>query len=60
MDRFGVFHEFGSVADLPDAIAPKLVIHGLGAYAPGPAPAPDAADETSTTEIKMPRRKGGK
>jgi hypothetical protein len=29
-DRFGVLHEFGAVADLPEAIAHKLQLHGMG------------------------------
>jgi len=28
-DRFGEFHEFGTIADLPDPIALKLLHHGI-------------------------------
>jgi hypothetical protein len=47
-DRFGVFHEFGSVADLPDAIADKMVRFRIGSYhrSSGPiAVLPDVVDE---------------
>lgn len=28
-DRYGVFHERNSIAELPDAIAHKLIHHGI-------------------------------
>lgn len=32
-DRYGVFHEFGAVVEMPDAIANKLLYHRLAVAA---------------------------
>ncbi len=53
-DRYGVEHPHGSDADLPDAIAAKLVAHGIAETPPEPPKTKARAEVVETAAVAPP------
>ena len=53
-DRYGVFHERGTVADLSESIAQKIIAHGIAVPAPTLVETAEAAPRETAARTRKP------